>query len=147
MPENPIDRASEELLVLLAEALDHGFASIEDLGGPLIPFVILDQGDRKELHRMVVEDSASAIAHGAAMILAAPASALRYALTHDAYVRIGEERYDAIIVHASERSLDGGVALAQCYRVLESTHPRLERYGDVRLLDPVANYFKPQGAA
>jgi hypothetical protein len=146
MPDDQIVHASEELLVLLAEALDHGFSSIEDLGGPLIPFVILDHGDRKELNRMVVEDSASAIAHGAAMIQAAPPSAVRYALTHDAYVRIGEERYDAIIVHAGERSLDGGVALAQCYVVLESTHPRLERYGEVRLLDPVANYFKPPGA-
>src|SRR5678815_6049371 len=105
MPENPIDRASEELLALIAEALDHGFSSIENLGGPLIPFVVLDHGDRKELNRMVVDDSASAVAHGSAMILAAPPSALRYALTHDAYVRIGEKRHDAIIVLAGERSL------------------------------------------
>src|SRR5262245_30493780 len=104
MPENPLDRASEELLALIAEALDHGFSSIEDLGGPLIPFVLLDHGDRQELTRMVVDDSASALARGSAMILAAPPSALRYALTYDAYLRIGDERYDAIFVLAGERS-------------------------------------------
>ena len=147
MPENPIDRASEELLALIAEALDHGFSSIEDLGGPLIPFVILEHGDRKELNRMVVDNSASALARGSAMILAAPPSALRYALTYDSYVRIGDERYDAVIVHAGERSLDLGVALAQCYVELESTHPRLERSGEVRLLGPADNYFKPQVSA
>lgn len=142
MQENPLERASEELLVLIAEGLDHGFSSIQDSGGPLVPFVILDHGDRKELQRMVVDDSAAAVAHGSAMILAAPPTALRYALAHDAYVRIGGERYDAIIVLAGERSLDHGVALAQCYMPLETNEPRVERYGEVRLLGPADNYFK-----
>ena len=144
MPENPLERASEELIALIAEALDHGFESIEDLGGPLIPFVLLDHGDCQELNRMVVDDSAAAVAHGSAMILAAPPSALRYALTHDAYLRIGDERFDAIIVHAGERSLDHGVALAQCYVALEATHPRLARHGEVRLIGPANNYFRPK---
>ena len=148
MPENPLDPASEELLVLIAEALDHGFSSIEDVGGPLIPFVILDHGDRKEINRMVVEDSASAVAHGSALVLAAPPTVLRYALTHEAYLRVGDERFDAIVVLAGEPSLDHAVALAQCYVALETTHPRFERYGDVRLIGPADNYFKPRlGAA
>lgn len=96
---------------------------------------------------MVVDDSASALARGSAMILAAPPSALRYALTYDAYLRIDDERYDAIFVLAGERSLDHGVALSQCYVVLESTHPRLAKHGEVRLVGQADNYFKPQVSA
>jgi hypothetical protein len=96
---------------------------------------------------MVVDDSASAVSHGAARILAAPPSALRYALTYDAYLRIGDERYDTIVVLAGERSLDHGVALGQCYVALESTNPRLARYGPVRLIGQADNFFKPQVSA
>ena len=147
MTDDPLEHASEELFVLIAEALDHGVSSIEDLGGPLIPFVIIDDGTQKVLTRLVVADSAAAVARGSALVREAPTSVSRYALTFDTYVSAGTERLDAIVVFASERSMAQAAAVAQCYRPLPGTHPAIERLGPVRHLVPAENYFLGKGSA
>ena len=134
MNSNPLDEASEELLDLIADALDHGFDSIKDSGGPLIPFVILDHGDRKELRRMMAEDSDAAISHARRVVGAAPASVQRYAFAYDAFLRINNTRKDAIIVMAGERALRSSVTLYPCYSPLSTTAPGLQRDGDVGLI-------------
>lgn len=128
---HPLDCASDAMLDLIAEALDHGFGSIEIAGGPLTPFVILHFPDRQELTRMVVENSDAALAKASVLVSSAGPNLIRYALAYDAFVRIDGIRTDAIIVNGSERAMPYGVVFYQCYTPSVSGSSALERQGEV----------------
>jgi hypothetical protein len=128
---DPLDCASEAMLHLVADTLDHGFGSIENIGGPLIPFLILDFGERQELTRMDVDNSEAALVHGARLVSSAGPNLVRYALAYDAFVRINGIRTDAIIVQGSERAMPHGIVFYQSYSRSASGSAALERQGEV----------------
>lgn len=113
------DSLSPELETLSLLALEHGFNSISDSEGPLVPFTIIEGPDGQELHRFVVGDFELELSVEAAQnsIASSRAELSRYAIAWDGYVTEPGRKTDAILVEAGERGT--AVLLAQRYGPLE----------------------------
>ena len=48
-----INKQTPEFMDFMFNGLDHGVNSISDGGGPLVPFLMTQIGDKKELKRFV----------------------------------------------------------------------------------------------
>lgn len=105
--------ASDDLMELVFAALDHGVESVTD-GGPLVPFVLVEGAEGRELTRFVAdtleEGQARAREHAAA------SGAERVAVAYDGYLTVQGERSDAVFVEAQERGTDATAIFAQRYR-------------------------------
>ena len=55
MPESNDIQMSEEFADLVFFALDHGVDSVRASSGPLIPFVVVEQDGKRELHRFATQ--------------------------------------------------------------------------------------------
>jgi hypothetical protein len=107
--------ASEALLGLLFLALDHGIGSITR-GGPLIPFVLVEDADGEHvLKRFVFDELEDAVA-AARDHLRGLEDARRVALAFDGYITVEGERSDAVVVEGQESGDAGAHRLAQRYR-------------------------------
>ncbi len=106
---------SEEFADLMFLALDHGVESVKASGGPLIPFIVVEQDGKRELHRFATELLEEGQQQARAAISALPASATAYALAYDGYITVDGKKFDAILVEASERGREAGVQMAQRY--------------------------------
>jgi hypothetical protein len=105
--------ASEELIELIFAALDHGIESVRD-GGPLIPFLITESEDGRELMRFAAETLEEGQAQ--ARRHAKSSGAERVALAFDGYLTVDDERSDAVFVEAHEQGAASSVVFAQRYR-------------------------------
>ncbi len=111
---------SKAMMDLAWTGIEQGIAAIRR-GGPLVPFVMVEKGGQREVSRfragppdrVDLEGSVrEAVAFAAA---AAAGSPDRVVLVYDAYLRLGDDRFDAI--HAE--GVEGGsvaIILAQWYR-------------------------------
>lgn len=88
--------ASEALLELIFQALDHGIASIER-GGPLIPFVLVDGGDGDRSLKRFMADELEAAQAAAREHLHGLPGAVRVALAYDGFLTVDGARSDAVI--------------------------------------------------
>jgi hypothetical protein len=117
--------ATEALMDLIFFALDHGISSVEG-GGPLIPFVVFEQGGTRHLHRFVTESLDAGRAKALEFAASLPPDAERYAVAVDGYIRVDAGRQDAIIVEGAERGMEEGLVFAQRYepkRLLRKARP------------------------
>lgn len=114
------DGFSSELEELALLALAHGFDSISDNEGPLVPFTLTDQPDGRKLQRYVVGDFELALSLEAAQesIASSRAQISMYAIAWDGFVTEPGRKTDAILVEAAERG-SSGVLLGQRYGPLE----------------------------
>lgn len=88
----------EDLARLTAFLAAHGVWNLSD-GGALLPFVGWEQADGQRGHdRLVVADSAEAVAQGRDLLEANPWGAAMAALVFDAYVELPDGRADALMV-------------------------------------------------
>ncbi len=88
----------DELARLMGFLGAHGVWNLSD-GGALLPFVGWEQADGERGHdRVVVADSAEAVARGRGLIEANPWGAVRAALVYDAYVTLPDGRADALML-------------------------------------------------
>lgn len=119
-------------------AIDHAFASIEDGGGPLVPFTMTaDISGQKKLDRFVAEPLEAAVEAAKASILPDPKLTM-YAIAWDGHLTSGEQRVDALFVEAGETSAQTGCLFAQRYvqkKVGLLRRVRCERVGNPALLD------------
>jgi hypothetical protein len=128
---------SDELMNLIFTGLDHGIDSVRD-GGPLVPFVLVEHEGQVALRRIVVGDpfeleaSVEQAAVSAAEAAAAPGD--RVVLVYDAYLRMNDERFDAIYAEGAE---NGGPAaiIAQRYKP-KGRFRGLETIGNAQALPP-----------
>jgi hypothetical protein len=127
MSDNPIE-ASEMLLSLMFAALDHGIDSVR-LGGPLIPFVMIQRGEERGLTRFVSELLEDAVAEARKYIAENAATLQAYALTVDGYFTINEHKFDAILVEGEERGSGFALQFAQRYTPFDGDTP-LETIGN-----------------
>ena len=107
---NP-SKTLEDLMFL---ALDHGIDSIRE-GGPLIPFLISEQGGKRQLQRFVAEPYEKAVAETKKAALNLPHQTTMYAFAYDGFVTLKGKKYDAIIVQGAERDKGMAYLLAQRY--------------------------------
>lgn len=136
-----MDQASQAMVGLLFNALDHGIDSVKAAGGPLIPFVMYDTGGEVHLVRMVTEKLEDGPIQCRDLVRQLPDTAQRYALAFDGYITIADERTDAIVVEAGERGMPQGVRFAQCYRPKRGFFSRFSTLGNPKYLDDIENYL------
>ncbi len=115
MPEASNIEMSEKFADLVFLALDHGIDSVRSSGGPLTPFIMVEQDGKRELHRFAMEPLEEGQRQAREAIAALPQSATAYALAYDGYITVQSVKYDAILVEASERGRPMGVHMAQRY--------------------------------
>ncbi len=92
----------DELARLMGFVAAHGIWNLSD-GGALLPFVGWERADGERGHdRLVVADSAEAVAQGRGLIEANSWGAVRAALVYDAYVTLPDGRADALMLEGRE---------------------------------------------
>jgi hypothetical protein len=106
---------SEMFADLVFFALDHGVDSVRAGGGPLTPFVVVEQDGKRELHRIVTERLEEGPRRAKEAVAGLPSSATAYAVAYDGYITLEGTRFDAVLVEASERGRPAGVRMAQRY--------------------------------
>ena len=106
---------SEKFADLVFLALDHGIDSVRASGGPLIPFIVVEQDGKRELHRFATERLEEGQQRAREAIAASPQTATAYAMAYDGYITVQGVKFDAILVEASERGRPAGVRMAQRY--------------------------------
>lgn len=108
--------ASDALMDLMFDALDHGIGTVSDFGpeaGAMHPFVMVQDGERREMARLIGADAAGDIERGRAMLRNRGGD--RAALVYDGYVPDEGGKSDAILVEAAERGMGHGLLFAQRY--------------------------------
>ena len=115
MSESDQCEMSQQFADLVFFALDHGVESVRDSGGPLIPFLVLEQDGKRDLHRFAASRLEEGERQAREAIMASPAAVTAYALAYDGFITVQGVRTDAILVEASERGRPAGVRMAQRY--------------------------------
>src|SRR5688500_10666221 len=115
MPESNDIQMSERFADLVFFTLDHAVDCVRASSGPLIPFVVVDQDGKRELHRFATERLEEGQQRAREAVTALPQNATAYALAYDGYITVQGTNFDAILVEASERGRPAGVRMAQRY--------------------------------
>ncbi|MBB3657034.1 hypothetical protein FHX15_002262 [Rhizobium sp. BK650] len=115
-------------------AIDHGFASVEDGGGPLIPFTVLvDTAGQRKLTRFAMgklEDGVQAAKNS----VASTGAVAMYAIAWDGFITLEGRKWDAICVEAGEAQAELGVLF--CQRYTTAKKGLLRRTRSVRVGNP-----------
>lgn len=107
----------EEMFLL---ALDHGYAMIQENGGPLTPFVMIQGTDgEKSIHRFANETLESGLEEAIAYVDKERNSIAMYALAWDGYATVDGEQTDAVLVEAGQRGEEQAVFVCQRYSLLD----------------------------
>jgi hypothetical protein len=115
-----VTQPSDELSELIFAGLDHGIDSVRD-GGPLVPFVIAERGGERSLQRFMAGtpeqfELEGSVDQAAAFVRdAIKEPDARFVLVYDAYLRLENDRFDAIYAEGVESGVLAGV-IAQRYR-------------------------------
>lgn len=124
-----IQQHDPQFMGFMFGGLDHGIGSISDGGGPLVPFLMTQTGDKKELKRFVTEQYEEGItAAGQTLQTIAPVPDFAL-IAFDGLITREEKKYDAILVRAFDKRQDEGFTFCQRYV------PRNEERG----IEPVGN--------
>lgn len=106
---------SQEFADFFFLAIDHGFESIQDGGGPLVPFTMVsEQSGKKQLTRFASERIEDGVEKAKASVVASGATAM-YAIVWDGFITLEGRRWDAILVEAGEASQEFGALFSQRY--------------------------------
>lgn len=134
-----LDQASRRFTDLLFKALDHGVDSVRASGGPLIPFVMYDDGTGLRLERLMTERLEEGVVRGRELVRALPVSAACYVVVYDGYITIGGVKCDAILAEGAERGQPRGVQMAQRYRPRRGLFGKFQVIGNAALLGEAEN--------
>jgi hypothetical protein len=120
-------------------ALDHGINSIQE-GGPLIPFVVTEEGRKRMLQRFGAQPYEQAVAEARAAVARLSPQVTRYALAYDGYLTQQGTKADAVIVQGAERNAGMAYLLAQRY-VPKAAGQQMETVGNAAYLGREALLF------
>jgi hypothetical protein len=132
-------QASPRFTNLLFKALDHGVDSVRAGGGPLVPFVMHDDGTGLRIDRMVtprLEEGPDRCRDFARRL---PGSTACYAVVYDGYLTVGGVKHDAIIAEGAERGQPRGARMAQRYRPRRGLLGKFALIGNPALLEDADN--------
>ncbi len=140
---------SEEFADFFFLAIDHGFESIADGGGPLVPFVMsVTTSGKKEMHRFAMERLEEGLARAQQHVRDNQGDLRFYAIAWDGYVTLEGERTDAILVEAADRAQEHAVLFCQRYREVKKGLFRkkaCERLGNPALIGRPESRFSGPG--
>jgi hypothetical protein len=115
-------------------AIDHGFASVEGGGGPLIPFTMLvDQSGQKKLTRFAMGKLEDGVQAAKNSVTSTDATAM-YAIAWGGFITLEGRKWDAIYVEAGEAQAEFGVLFCQRYTTAKKGF--LRRTRSVRVGNP-----------
>ena len=111
-------RAGPELTTLVMDALEHGIRSIEDEGGPLVPFLLsVDAAGQRSLNRFVADPYEDGVAAAQEFAAGLGTEVTLVALAVDGYLRDdADQRVDAILVMGQARGVDETFVFGQAYK-------------------------------
>jgi hypothetical protein len=129
---------SEEFADLFFLAIDHGFGSIEDGSGPLIPFVLTHSFEgKRDLRRFVTEELSDGVKQAQKFVEQNRASIRMYAIASDGYITVEGKKWDAILVEAGDSASPIGVVFCQRYQATKKglfRKAKCERVGNPALI-------------
>lgn len=132
-PNNKEEEPPTEFNDLMFLALDHGFSSIEDGCGPLIPFAVTHtKNGEKNLQRFVCDRIEEGIGKAKAFVEEHYNDITMYAVAWDGYITLEGKRWDAIFVEAGMSDRSSGYLLCQRYE----TRKKLLRKKNVAVGNP-----------
>jgi hypothetical protein len=116
-PTSGPDEPPVEFNGLMFMALDHGFDSIKDGNGPLIPFAIVHTtcGERR-LQRFVTDRIEQGVERAKEYIAEHASDFSMYAIVWDGYITMDDTKWDAVLVEAGMADRDEGFMLCQRYQ-------------------------------
>ncbi len=115
-------------------AIDHGFASVENGGGPLVPFTMLvDPAGQKKLTRFAMDKLEDGVQAAKNSVVPTGATAM-YAIAWDGFITLEGRKWDAICVEAGEAQAEIGVLF--CQRYTTAKKGLLRRTRSVRVGNP-----------
>lgn len=115
-------------------AVDHGFVSVEDGGGPLVPFtMVVDAAGQKKLTRFAMDKLEDGV-EAAKNSVASTGAIAMYAIAWDGFITLEGRKWDAICVEAGEAQAEFGVLL--CQRYTTAKKGLLRRTRSVRVGNP-----------
>ncbi len=138
---------SKEFGDLFIAALDHGFESIKDGSGPLVPFTMTVSSDgQRAIKRYFSGNLEEDAKRAQASITAGMPDVAMYAIVWDGYVTIEGQRTDAILVEAGQASDPRGVQVCQRYRTVRKFlwKKACERIGNPGILGFPPSRLVPQ---
>ena len=130
-------------------AIDHAFGSIEDGGGPLIPFVMtIDKDGNKHMQRFVTKRLEEGLVHAQNYIDENQDKLEMFAIAWDGYITLDDKRTDALFVEAGDRNDSLGVTFCQRYQEVRKGFlqgKKCERIGNPALIERPITRFKSVG--
>jgi hypothetical protein len=133
-----INKQDPKFMDFLFGGLDHGINSISDSGGPLIPFVMTQTGEKKELQRFVSEKYEEGILMAEKHIKSQSPKPDYALIAYDGYITWENKKYDAILVRAFDMGQDEGFIFSQRY-VPKTTGEGIEPIGNSAFPGPEFN--------
>ena len=119
-------------------AIDHGFESIQDGSGPLIPFTLtLDREGKRSLTRFAADRLEKGVELAKKSIDDQRQHLKMYAIAWDGYITVDGQKWDGILVEAGEEGKETGLLFCQRYvRKGKSwfTRGKNERFGNPALI-------------
>jgi len=110
-----INSQNPKFMEFVFTGLDHGINSISDGGGPLVPFLMIQTDNKKELKRFVAEKYEEGI-NKAEQTLKDMKPQPDFALiAFDGFINWENKKYDAILVRAFDKTQDEGFQFCQRY--------------------------------
>ncbi|MBS1581193.1 MAG: hypothetical protein JST66_03235 [Bacteroidetes bacterium] len=136
----------ERFMAFMLKGLEHGIASIRGNGGPLIPFVLSQAGDKKDLTHFATdryEDGPRMAEQHLKRSSPAPDLAL---IAFDGYLTWEGKKYDAVVVRAFAKGPTKAAVFAQRY-VPNASGNGIETVGNVALIGREPNILEQSSAA
>ena len=133
-----IGNQSEKFMDFMFNALDHGVDSISDGGGPLIPFLMTQTGDKKELKRFVTENYEEGINNAEKTLKELNPQPNYAVIAFDGFIPWEGKKYEAIFVRAYDKTQDEGFEFCQRY-IQKEEGDGIEPIGNSALVGKTSN--------
>ena len=129
-----MEEYSEELVQLAFTALDHAIGSVVSSGADLVPFVIREKGDRRDLQRYLAGQLQESVAAARQSVREEPLPD-RVAVAWDGFVTTEDGRQEAVFVESYEQGTPAGFILAQRYQRAGFLKKKRESLGNPALVE------------
>lgn len=133
-----INKQDPKFMDFMFLGLDHGINSISDGGGPLIPFLMTQTGDKKDLKRFVTEMYEEGLLAAEKTLIDLTIKPDYALIAFDGYITWEEKKYDAIFVRAYDKTQDEGFEFCQRY-IPKSNGSGIEPIGNSAFIGKTPN--------
>lgn len=133
--------ASERLLELVSQGIDHGIYSIQDGWGVLIPFIMTEDNWEIESQRFMNDTFEESISEAQRHLIGLSEKVEIAIIVYEGFAKIEQTKYDAIIVEGYEKMDKNGYCFAQCFKP-KKILSKFKEIGNLVFLDELENILK-----